>query len=243
MKYYYTLVFCFLVTVCNNAYGRSRASAQKQGVTLLGSIEFPHEAKSFPVLTVLYKGIEYTIQMNDGGQAPTSRGYFEVYDPEQHHILYLVVTQDLQIPFSRTITALETLPGEPYRVFKFTRVIDDHSEGLASMEDLVTWDIQELAQDDAAFKIPDNALILFMDPAFIETLEATSWHAEQPIVRLPRIIFKHSVDVKALHEVADKVQVALINFKFMHKKPSAQIIPYQNRTLAMPQWATGRISA
>lgn len=221
----------------------------KDPITFLGSLEYPQAFKGEHNLSVLYKGIKYPIDIQKGSKKKAARGYYELYDMTMPRVLYLIVTEDLKHPEYGVVNYLQTSPESPYRVFRlkqveyketsrsplFTSLAPEGSVPTQQADShMMMWDIEELPHTDPEWRIPDATIVLFMDPAFIEQLDTAVWDAARPVVRLPRIVFKKDIEETLFDEVADKMQLALMNFKPFHAEPTMKIIPYQNRTVAMP---------
>lgn len=200
-------------------------------VLFLGTIQFPSEVHNPPTLTVLYKGKEYQVESDNEG---ITRGYFELYDTKNRHELYVLITEYLELPESADIQYLKTSQEHSYRLFKLIRKkipLEKKDQSKSSRfnkpEFIETWIIEEMPTKES-IRIPDNTLIFFMNPEFIETLQAESWHSNDNIIKLPKIVFRNTVDEKTLQDIGVKMLSALLDFKPLHKRSTKTSIMFTN---------------
>lgn len=248
MKFIVRSAFVFLTVIlayldlCPFA-SRTSQVRSKDPITLLGSIDYPQTFKGEHKLSVLYKGTIHSIDIQKGTEKKVARGYYELYDSQTPRTLYIVVTEDLHIPEQGAIKYLQTSSEYTYRVFKLKpveHVQEERSALFASVENdaadnsMLSWDIQELPAQEEQWRLPDATVVLFMNPDFIDHLETSVWDSSRPVVRVPRIVFKKDIPENTFVEVVNKMQLAMMNFKPFHAEPAMKIVPYQNRTVAMP---------
>lgn len=247
-----TRLYVFLVAIvpvfCVAAVPQ-RTPVPKDPITFLGSLEYPQSFKGEHKLSILYKGVMYSIDIQKGSKKKAARGYYELYDNQMPRVLHVLVSEDLKLPDDGVIKYLQTSAEHPYRVFRLKQIeyketsktplftsLAPEGNAPAQLADsvMMMWDIEELPHSEPEWRIPDATIVLFMDPTFIAQLDTAVWDAVRPVVRLPRIVFKKDIAEDIFAQVLNKMQLALMNFKPFHAEPTMKIIPYQNRTVAMP---------
>ncbi len=208
------------------------ASGSIQSKTIMvGWIQYPKDIENPPSLYMFYKGREHPIDLEHAMQAP-KKGFYEIYEQAAPAELYLVVTQDLQRPENvDELNHFRTSAQHPYRYFKLTR-----KKSLVEKKEVEFWDIQEQSHKEKVIELPDNTIIFWMNPAFIEKLESDTWQPGDSVIKLPRIIFNASITKEDLNEVAaQSLFGAFLDFRVLHKKITKTIIPYaNNRVISLP---------
>lgn len=85
------------------------------------------------------------------------------------------------------------------------------------------WNITELKKDEAPNQIPDHAIIVLLDPKFIEKLTSpVNPCPDQPsgkIIALPSIAIDEYADEDELNEACELAQLASIDLRTIHQKP------------------------
>ncbi|MGE0206458.1 MAG: hypothetical protein AB7R69_01265 [Candidatus Babeliales bacterium] len=196
-----------------------------KSVILLGSIQFNVSIDRELELPILFKGKEYSAKVETTGDS--HKAHFELYEEEKPETLYVLITDYLALPENTLVESLSTSPDHPYRFFKLTRTILD--DGTS------TWSIEEVISKQKSIKIPDNTIITFINPNVVEKIQPMPWHKESNILQLPIIKLKESITKAMLYDLADKMKLSLLDFKFLHKKANLASIPYaNNRMLSMP---------
>jgi hypothetical protein len=213
-----------------------------QNIVLLGTISFRHPIKTTVELPILYKGNEYEAKVEEKGD--TKKAHFELYEQEKPTELYILITEYLTLPTQANIEHLSTSSDHPYRLFKLTLSNEHDPENNAHVLSLAKnelpeinehWIMKEMDNSIKTASIPDNTIIFFMNPDLIQNLAPSIWQHESSIMRLPEIIFKEDITKEEVCDLAVKMKLALLDFKFFHKKTNSAFIPYaNNRILSMP---------
>ncbi|OQA36488.1 MAG: hypothetical protein BWY54_00051 [Candidatus Dependentiae bacterium ADurb.Bin331] len=95
--------------------------------------------------------------------------------------------------------------------------------------------MQQLSFKDGDFLVPDNTVIVFISPEFVEKLEVEQWLSSGTGMKLPRLVLKQSLTKEMIKTMCDAMVLGAINFRAFHKKPFKAIVPCaQNRLLSMP---------
>lgn len=191
---------------------------------ILGSIQFENSLDQGLELPILYKGNEYEAKIEEKGDK--KKAHFELYEQSKPTELFMVITEYLTLPAQTSIKHLSTSSAHSYRLWKLT-LCDDNDTNM--------WTIKELDHIKKNLSIPDATIIFFMNPEMIDHLEPTSWQQNSSIMRLPTIVFKKNISKEDVSDVAAKMKLAFLDFKFFHKKTHSAFVPYaNNRILSMP---------
>ncbi len=217
--------------------------AYAKQITLFGSISSPHYIEDLVGLPIFYKGGEYAVVVDK--ESEIKKANFELYDEEKPRELYILVinAQDLKIPNDNHVEHLEITPKSSYKLFKLSRFALDLPEidpldllnNKKLMERYDSWKVQQLSFKDGDFLVPDNTVIVFISPEFVEKLEVEQWLSSGTGMKLPRLVLKQSLTKEMIKTMCDAMVLGAINFRAFHKKPFKAIVPCaQNRLLSMP---------
>jgi hypothetical protein len=195
---------------------------------LLGTIQFRHPVDREVEYPISYKGKECVAKVEINGD--TRKAHFELYEDEKISELYLLITEYLSKPDSHDIQHLITSKEHTYHLYKLTKKNCEENKEM-----LETWHITEITSQKKEIAIPDTTIILFMPPESIDTVQALTWTKDSNVIHLPIIKLKETVTKEYLYTIADKMKLAFLDFKFLHKKANLASIPFaNNRLLSMP---------
>lgn len=221
----------------------SDLKASTKQITLFGSISSPHSIEDLVGLPVFYKGGEYTVAVDK--ESEIKKANFELYDEEKPRELYILVINagDLKIPNDNHVEHLEIKPKTVYKLFKLSRFAVDLPEidplDLLNNKKLVdrydSWKVEQVLLRESELVVPDNTVIIFVAPEFVEKLEVDQWLSNGTGMKLPRLVLKQSLTKDMIKTMCDTMVLGAINFRAFHKKPFKAIVPCaQNRLLSMP---------
>lgn len=235
----------FLLLVCATACVATHTNFtlpqfRKNSSIFQGSVKFPATVQALPQLSILYKGNEYKIEVDQEGSG--NKGYFEVYEQSDCKELYVLVTESLQSPKLNSVKCLQTSQSYPYKLYKLTRstkTIEQELEGDVQEKSqqkrtLEYWAISECDAQKKELDLADNTLIFLMDANVVAGLKEESWDAGDNLIKLPTIVFQESLETATLQDIAARVACAWIDVKFMHTKLSMSEKITNDRKLVMP---------
>lgn len=215
----------------------------------VGSIQFPIKIECPPALpSILYKGREHTVDIDMQESRAPRKATYELYEDRFCQEFYVLITEYLKVPNANDFAHLETSVNHPYKLYhvqrssKIKTESDEHvaqqptSSSLQSLgnERIEYWEIKELDTTNPEIAIPDNTIIFFMNPTFVDLVTET-WRPDDAVIRLPMIMFKNTLDEKTLHDVGAKMVCAILDFKCIHKKPTKTTTAFaHNRSVAVP---------
>lgn len=167
----------------------------------IGSFQFVGVAdkSSFPSLGIYYNGNHIACQ----------QGTFVVTDKKKE--TFFIIITHLEIPTANTIARLVVPKNKPYILYALQRVPVTSSAPDAFEE---TWEITT-QEGKGPWAVPEDALVIIMDPACVKTVSQKPWSKEGISILLPTII---------LHKNADKTDaynrslLANLDIKPFHKE-------------------------
>lgn len=146
-----------------------------------------------------------------GAIVPQEEGTFQFTGQKNPETFHIIVAH-IKTPNSPIITQLEVPDGIDYKHYLLQRKND-----LNNTENF-RWMISE-SFGNKGFSIPEDALIVFLDPAYVEKLETTSWKKENNIIVLPTIRLTKD---PLLEEASIKSVLAALDTDPFHRKLKEQ---------------------
>jgi hypothetical protein len=176
----------------------------------VGSFRFPGilDEKTPPVPTY-YKGSIVSIQ---------EAGY--ILTDSTKHTDFQIVISLLQAPTANTIARFEVPAGQPYLLCSLKRKsVQKFGSKPDSFEE--TWEIVPTL-DKGPFSIPEESLVILMEPTCVDKLSCPVWAREGNFIKLPTLTFKKgaqdspafkrayfaSLDVKPFHKSDDIISLS-----------------------------------
>lgn len=194
------LSLLFLTTTSTFSF----ASLNAKLYSYVGSFRFPGitDEKKCPVVPVYYKGAVVKVQEN---------GY--ILTDSKKHSDFLMVISLLQAPTANTIARFEVPYGQKYLTCTLRRepVQKQFSKPDAFEE---TWKLTHSIQD-GPYLVPEDSLVILMDPTCIDTLSRPIWSKEGNFVKLPAITFKKGCQESATF---NRSLLASLDVAPFHKK-------------------------
>ncbi len=206
--------------------------AKENQLLITGSIQFPSTISKSPSLKVLYQGYKYPVEVASETQRTTRNGHFKFYIDSDCKKLYILVTENLQIPDKNNFDHLKTSPEHAYRLFKLTKYELETATKDESLK--LSWSVEEIYKDGQKIILPDNTLIFFMPPSMIARLEEEPWLADQHVARLPKIVFDDTISEQNLQDIAIRMTLTLLNFELFHAQLPKRFMISDSRIIAMP---------
>lgn len=235
------LFFSFIIAIGLKAafYNMPFSRTMNQICIFSGRVLVPDKIEIAQPLHIFYKGAYYEIPPS-GAIHERNSVQFEFYEKEAVDSLYLLVTENLEQPQDNTINHFTTCPSAPYRFFKLERCsfnITATSQPKAKIEKMHSWRITELDSSLKKREIPDNTVIFFMNPAFVELLDSQSWAADSAVIKLPQIVLKKNIKQEDFDQILVKIALTMPDFNPFHGKPSIVQRFHQqgNIMLSMPR--------
>ena len=212
--------------------------------TFHGIIQFPEQVQNPPTLSLFYKGQEVPVEVDSDGATP-KKGYYTILENTRCSELYLIVTQGLQLPDSSEVYAFKTSPEHPYHLYKITHKPVEPREVEPLSQDTVKtdtnqpatyWAIERITPETRSITLPDNTLILLLNPQVI-SLEHEPWSSKDTIIKLPRLVFNNDLDEPSTQELGTKMALTALDYRALHKKllHNTKLVQSRILSVALPQ--------
>ncbi|HEX2978453.1 MAG TPA: hypothetical protein VHO47_05015 [Candidatus Babeliales bacterium] len=226
----------------------SAGSQATKQVTIFGFISSPNGTEDLGGLPVCYKGGLYSVSVDK--ESEIRKAAFEIYEdekPNQIHIL-IMSSEDLKIPDANHIEHLELATKASYKLYKLSKYTVDMPQidplellqNKKSIEWRDSWRVQEIRFKDAEMTVPDNTVIIFMNPEYVDRLDVREWASGGTSIYLPTIAIKDSVTKGMIRAMRDRMVIGGINLRSFHKKPFKAIVQCaSNRLISIPFNARG----
>lgn len=218
MKKYRFLVGFIYLSVC--AFAFSTPTAQK--IYFSGSFSAPHAVSEYiSSLRVYHNG--NIIELDSNGS------FFLVKEPHQRDFLFIFIAEPTQ-PRENTIKHLEIPADSTYKCFAvhLEAISDNKARWLLSSKTLSI----SATSDGKRLDIPDNAIIVATDPAYIDRIERTSCNAYGNMIQLPRIVFKKELAADTFKEAHEKIRLAFVDWDMIHTRRKTETKRLQNVLLS-----------
>ncbi len=201
-----------------------------------GTIQFPQNISKTPT-TRVYHGGEIRQCTIDQDKRTITFNIPKYPQQSQFHVLFTETidfsyyTSKYQTSTNNTAAYVKLKDQQPYLLFTLTLIpkITKTKDG----DSLVThtWHIDKVTNRDKNNKIPDDAIIICLDPDWIHSMKSYN-SFEFPTILIKQNIFELSGSEKAFYEQAVRLQLAAIDSDTLHSTSSQQIMKQeQNRIM------------
>ncbi len=201
--------------------------SKEDGNFYMGSIKFPFDIQDATSLCIYYNG--NCIPVTDAAyifkERVQSTINILVHDPE--HIPTPIATED------NNVVAFRLNQHTSYRFYELKKIAGRQKELLPTF----TWQIKEkrISKDNpksTSMPIPNNTLMIPLEPSYVERLENSSWKSTSNLIKLPTIVIKEC-DVKKLNNQLIKSCLACVNLKPFHVQQKKKEIKQDNLMVSM----------
>jgi len=202
-----------------------------------GTIQFPKQIAQVPGVRVYHAGRKITTTTNDNAKSVS----FSL--PETKTIFYLVISPQIEFVSEENIVKYLTLHSKvPVKFFVLELLAQDIAGGsnqfrLASIDKTHTspWHIKEITPPTSNARIPDDAIIVCLDPAWVDRIEGNTAYDIKAIIKND-IISQVGSEAK-LHEVAAQWLLAALNTDTIHGSIDQEICTTsQPKTVVAFNW-------
>lgn len=202
------LLYFFFIT----SYTLLHPSSDDQTKLFLGAVQFP-EPLTYD-LCLYYKGKKIPVEWDKNDKT----AQFSFLESKQAQDLFILISDNISYKTNEnnTIQHLQASTNH-YKCYKLqaTRSYDDNNE----LSDF-SWNVQEYVLHQAV--IPDNTLIFFFNPSYIEGLLIHSWSKNNTMRLLPTITISPSITSKELGRAITITRLAAMDIDILHTKTAHQ---------------------
>lgn len=189
----------------------------------LGQLQFSRSVTKAPSMKILYKGNMYNIEVDEINQGIGHTAQFQLPEFSSCRELFIIVTQDLKRPTENNFTNFKTSAHHKFRLFRLKRYkfAQDDKEGKSHLYE--SWKIEEYDRHEGEIDLPDNTLIVLVDPQWIDALqEAPVKNGE--LLQLPRICFIDEMTQKDMEKIGNAMEFSLVNLTPFHTQPGKRVL-------------------
>ncbi len=161
------------------------ALAYGKGI-FVGAVQFPKTLSDIPHFRIYYGGNKIKSDIHINGK----KVIFTIPEDKRRTAFTIVITESIQFASEdNTIMYLKLAKNQPYKFFSIQLIKTENAvvENDKRKEPTYEWIIEEQHIDLLDGRIPDDALIICMNPHFIQGLEGGN------VVELPKIIVKSDI--------------------------------------------------
>lgn len=216
MKQFIQYIYVFFPLLCLHglAIGTTSASYTLTVQMPKNSINLTKKKElSLPGLKAYYKGTKIDL----------SKGCGKVPEPEPGESVKkyfsLIITPDIELSCSRqdnSVKYLKRVPSSPILWFDATlslTITDEQGKKLT--DPYYSWTIEERSTDELPDRLPEQALIILIEPKLITRIQATKQSCEEPLL-LPSIVFDDSVSTETLQNALTYAAISSIDLDTVH---------------------------
>lgn len=173
----------------------------KDHATYLLKLKFPQTIREMPGLSGCYRGNPLDLQEH----------WCMLPEAQEVYAFSIVITPEIAYKTTgNNVKYLKRQTGSACRWFDITLHLDKKTGNYS-------WDVEEKARHDMPMRLPDHAIIIFLNPDFVDTVRTLAADEEERsalnIIVLPVIVLKKNVTAQDLDESSVYPQLALLDLK------------------------------
>lgn len=206
----------------------------------IGSIQFPTTLHHVPAMRIFCGGNKIPCEKNDVSKRLT----FTIPEDKRRTLFPLIVTEHVQWEVeddSNTIKCLKISPKQAYKFYilellkvaKSDEQIDKQSRRSHLYEDVAytyEWLIHEEKNALSDGKIPDDAIVVYFKPEYVQTLKGGTAF-ELPRIMIKKDIAKLAGSEEKLHETSKSLLLSSLDLNAIHANVEAKVTQEYHRTL------------
>jgi len=201
---------------------------------MLGVIQFPHSIRTVPAIRIYSCGKKVTFQCDHEAKQLV----FQVPQITNHTSCQILITEQVHfVPHtsasntncSNTIEYLKVPYQQPYLFYELTLTETKNKQGQVTS----SWTIDSRQLDKTTRKIPDEAIIICYDPAYVDTLVGGSTF-EIPMIKLKTDLITPSRPEELIQEHSAKMFLSAIHSDTIHAAITTKCQQRTHVTLIAP---------
>ena len=210
--------FISLLMICISITSAFSHASYESKSLFVGTMQFPQTLENVPPIRIYYAGRKIPTHINQDGKRIT----FTIPEAKRRSFFYLYIAP--QFDFCCTSNNIEYLKQTPSIAYKLyaLELITTPTSGAAHTRDhhknnqiTQQWSVKEITLFDPTGKIPDDAIIICFDPAYIQSLEGGN-AIEFPKIMIRDDITKLAGSEEKLHELSTRWLLAALNTDAIH---------------------------
>lgn len=181
-----------------------------------GTIQFPMNLRTLPAIRIYYKGRRISGETNND----TKKASFNIVDENPQNSFHLLFTEHLQFETeqseqggqSNVIKYLKVPENSHYKFYTLSLANNNPflEEAAENVSNKMRWHIRKHGK--AALHngiIPDNTIIVCLDPDYVEKVEGGST-TTLPTIKIRSDIVTFVGSEEKIHEKSDELQLSLV---------------------------------
>lgn len=183
----------------------------------VGTMQFPTSLENVPPIRVYYAGRKITTETDNEGKRIT----FTIPETKRRSFFYVYIAPQFDFCCtSNNIEYLKQTPSTPYKLYALELIGIPAPAGARIVQGKKShityqWSVKEIELGDPTGKIPDDAIIVCFDPAYIQSFQGGN------AIEFPRIVIKDDIAQLAgsedkLHELSTRWLLAALNTDAIH---------------------------
>lgn len=184
----------------------------------VGTIQFPQTIENVPPIRIYYAGRKIPTNSNHEGKCIT----FTIPEAKRRSFFYLYIAPQFDFCCtSNNIEYLKQTPSTAYKLYALelittpTSLVANTHEKHKGNQIAQHWSVKEISIFDPTGKIPDDAIIICFDPAYIQSLEGGN-SIEFPKIMIRDDIVKLAGSEDKLHELSTRWLLAALHTDSIH---------------------------
>lgn len=182
-------------------------------------VQFPEFFKSKPQIQAYYRG--YNLPIKSGiCKLPEDTG----------SMFYIIIAKTISFIKSESNNYLKLKPGSHSKCYRILR-----NSTAAFNPEQKPWKIQEELQEEQSERLPDNSIIICMDPNYVKELKIDSKNSNKNSKEkvLPIIIIDPEVSESEFNKSLEFSLLASLDINAIHSKVSHQTHNIKNCMISM----------
>ena len=184
--------------------------------------KFPKSATADQYLPGYYKGCEIDIH----------EGRTELPECYESQTFSIIFTENIDFSAKgNTVRYLKRIEGQSYSWYDLTL---SYSTEKHDGEDkrVYSWTVEKRKENDVPQRIPDHALVILTNPAFVEALTTEPTIPGSVDVILPTIVFKQNLDSDLFQDTINQIMLGpVLDLDAIHKKSCPTCCSQQGSTI------------
>ena len=155
------------------------------------------------------------------------------FEDEEQFTFSLIITPEVAFKtIGNNVRCVQRIKNQPFRWYDLTLSKNKNASSV--------WTIKQLDKKEAPLKIPDHTIILLLQPDCVEKLVKPVGCINQTtsvdmacVVALPTVVLRANVTEEELQEACIQAQIASLELRAIHQKPSAHVRKEQLAIIAL----------
>lgn len=178
-------------------------------------VVFPPSLEAIPPIRAFYAGRKISGEI-EGNNVTFS------FPELRRNFFYLLISHDLEFCSPNAVTALRLKRNARYKLYALELAGVENKKRTKTPHFSYTWNVKELLFPLVENRIPDDTVIVWYNPDFIQGLEGGN------LIELPKIIIRPDIltfvgSEERLHRLSNAFLLSALNFDSIHDTISHEV--------------------